>query len=182
MSGKIVRSNSYGVYKPGSVGGISKAEREELRLIKVHSVLLEPSGRNVYVQFRGANWIHGVTRQPDGDLPEWAVTFSKDVDADLSRMWHTRVGADGMIVSTDAAVLAARRVFRSLSLVGYKREEAISVIERHKSRNSGYTAPFYPVREGIRFYRFDTGNFGCQVEIEFDQDDRVTRVTVRNIE
>lgn len=101
-------------------------------------------------------------------------TKSVDLDADLRLMWQTTPlrSGDGE-ASTLEAILAASRVFNTVSLVGKTGAETKALLGSNlrSSRSIYAAAPFWPLRERGLVYRFDCGSFGWQFNVYCKGDD-----------
>ncbi|MBK1884843.1 hypothetical protein JIN85_20705 [Luteolibacter pohnpeiensis] len=105
--------------------------------------------------------------------------------ADIKLMWETvqMQGGSKRKASSDRAQEAAHRVFSSISLTGLTRVQVISLLgDPEKASDSLYNFPFYPAPKGELVYRFDTGSYGWQFNISFDQRGRVIKVKSLGIE
>ena len=57
------------------------------------------------------------------------------------------------------------------------REEVISVLgDPRTSNDSIYNFPFWPAPKGAMVYRFDTGAYGWQFDLLFDEQGKVNEV------
>jgi hypothetical protein len=123
--------------------------------------------------------LRGLVLNLDGDeRPDDGQEQSTDLTADLRLMWRTRGRT-----STPRAINAASRVFNTVNLVGLTRQEVISRIsDPETSSDRIYNFPFYPADPAAMVYRFDTGSYGWQFNIYFDDDGRVRRVQRLGIE
>lgn len=106
---------------------------------------------------------------------------SVDLDADLQLMWQTApMRSDpAKEASTLAAILAASRVFNTVSLVGMTGAQAQARIgsPTRSSRSVYRGQPFWPLRERGMIYRFENGRFGWQFNVYCEGDDQpVTEV------
>lgn len=115
-----------------------------------------------------------------------AQTVSTDLTADLQRMWQTEPmrSGDGE-ASTLAAIMAASRVFNTVSLVGKTGAEVKALLGSPvtSSRSVYRGQPFWPLRVRGMIYRFDCGNFGWQFNVYCNGDgEPVTEVERRWIE
>jgi hypothetical protein len=116
---------------------------------------------------------------------------STDVADDLKLMWETRpltnpdaTHGPNPRCSTHRAINAASRVFNTVALVGETKEKVIELLGDPKSSSdSTYNFPFYPPasRESL-VYRFDTGAYGWQFEVVFDDNGLVKNVERHGIE
>jgi len=99
---------------------------------------------------------------------------------DIKTMWETTEGnPDTGKVSTARAINAASRVFNSVDLVGKTGAEVKALIgSPTKSNESVYRgAVFWPIESRALIYRFDNGNYGWQINVYCEGDDRlVTKV------
>jgi hypothetical protein len=105
---------------------------------------------------------------------------SRDLDGDLTVMWRTvPLAGETWEVSPVSGINAAGRVFATVDLKGKTREEAEQAIRYDPRPRYGYHRPFWPVKKGTWFLRFDCGNFGWQFDITFDDQKRVKAVERR---
>ncbi|PHS00487.1 MAG: hypothetical protein COA78_23845 [Blastopirellula sp.] len=73
--------------------------------------------------------------------------------------------------SPDHAINAASRVFNTVDLVGKSTKEVIKLLgDPVASNNSIYNFPFWPPPEHGLVYRFDTGAYGWQFNVETQND------------
>lgn len=106
-------------------------------------------------------------------------TLSKNVNADIHRMWETRLlaktngssqGTDSY-ASTDGAINAALRVFNSVDLIGKSTQEVIDLFgDPRTSNNSMYNFSFWPSPESGLVYRFDSAAYGWQFNVVTKED------------
>jgi hypothetical protein len=109
---------------------------------------------------------------------------SDDLARDIMLMWETRprdkrFASDDLegVVSTDAAINAASRVFNTAQLIGKSRADVIKLLgDPEKRENYIYSQPFWPVTDRAIVYRFDSGAYGWQFNILFDEHETVVRV------
>lgn len=105
--------------------------------------------------------------------PEKETDTSTDLDADVKTMWS--VDDEGR--SPQSAIEAASRVFNTFNPAGKNRAEIVKAIGDYSSRPKGiYNGPFWPIEKGQMAYRFDTGNYGWQFNLTFDEKDLCTKV------
>jgi hypothetical protein len=110
---------------------------------------------------------------------------SVDMPGDLRLMWETR-GLGGTPdpthgpnprSSTDRAINAASRVFKTVELVGKTRDEVVTLLGGLRSSNDSiYNFPFWPAPRGALVYRFDSGAYGWQFNVVLGEDGRVREV------
>lgn len=110
---------------------------------------------------------------------------SSNLAADLRLMWETRklggshdpTHGPNPRSSTDRAINAASRVFNTVELVGKTREEVISLLGDPKSSSDSiYNFPFWPAPKSALVYRFDSGAYGWQFNVLFDDEGKVREV------
>jgi hypothetical protein len=114
-----------------------------------------------------------------------APNISKSIRADIKLMWQTvpLSGEPGRKASSSRAIEAAHRVFMAVSLVGMSQEQVIQLLgDPKKSSDSMYNFPFYPTAKEQLVYRFDTGDYGWQFDLTFDEHDRVSKMTPHGIQ
>jgi len=98
---------------------------------------------------------------------------SSDLEADVLTMWS--VDKEGR--STQAAILAASRVFNTVKLVGMKRGQIVALVGDHSRRPNGkYNFPFWPASDSDLVYRFDNGAYGWQFNVVLNWRGTCTRV------
>ncbi len=105
-------------------------------------------------------------------------------------MWETvnlgpreDLGADDLIASTERAVELAKKFFDTRNLVGLTSDQVRQVVGQPKSWNTSYAFPFYGHDHPSSIvYRFDTGAFGWEFEIVFDNEGKSTNVVHKPIE
>jgi hypothetical protein len=91
---------------------------------------------------------------------------SSDIPADVKVMWSV----DKKGRSPQEAIEAASRVFNTVKLEGMHRDEIIKLIGDTSLRPKGiYNAPFWPTGKGDMVCRFDTGAYGWQFTLQFDE-------------
>jgi len=91
---------------------------------------------------------------------------SPDIAADVKIMWS--VDKEGR--SPQEAIEAASRVFNTVKLEGMHRDKIIKLIGDTSVRPKGiYNAPFWPAGKGDMVCRFDTGAYGWQFTLQFDE-------------
>ena len=99
---------------------------------------------------------------------------SSDIKADVKLMWS--VDKEGR--SPQEAIKAASRVFNTVNLEGMQRGEVVELIGDYTHRPKGiYNGPFWPVEEGESDYRFDTGYYGWQFNLKYDEKGICKKVT-----
>lgn len=99
---------------------------------------------------------------------------STDLPADVKIMWS--VDKEGR--SPQEAIEAASRVFNTVKLEGMHRDKIIKLIGDASLRPKGiYNAPFWPVGQGATVCRFDTGFYGWQFTLQFDDKGICKKVT-----
>ena len=77
----------------------------------------------------------------------------------------------------------AKRVFDSVDLIGMTRDQIIALLgDPRTSNDSIYNFPFYEAPPGTLVYRFDTGAYGWQFNIHFDETGLATQVDHIGIE
>ena len=110
---------------------------------------------------------------------------SSDLPGDIELMWETRrLGATpdpthgpNPQSSTDRAINAASRVFKTVGLVGMSREEVVAQLgDPRSSSDSIYNFPFWPAPKGSLVYRFDSCAYGWQFNVMFGDDGKVREV------
>jgi hypothetical protein len=106
------------------------------------------------------------------------------LEADIKLMWQTYKGADGSAgSSTPEAVKAAKRVFGKVNLIGMTRSEVVEKLgDPQKAAGSYFKHSAREVKAGTLFYRFDTGIYGWQFNLLFDDQGKVLEVKGRIIE
>jgi hypothetical protein len=132
------------------------------------------------VAFALLGWWRWAREPPEPDEPpdEGSVP-SADLEADLRLMWQTRPlpGDPDRRASTPRAVNAASRVFNAVDLVGLTKEAVAARLgDPRTSGDSIHTFPFWSVEGGVVVYRFDTGSYGWQFNLRFDDDGKVRDV------
>lgn len=103
-----------------------------------------------------------------------AKTVSTDLEADLRAMWETEPMRSGQgEASTLPAILAASRVFNSVSLVGKTGAEVTALLGSpvYSSQSIYRGAPFWDMRSRGMCYRFDCGSFGWEFHVYCQGDD-----------
>lgn len=103
-----------------------------------------------------------------------AKAVSADLVVDLQLMWQTEPLRSGEgEASTLAAIMAASRVFNTVSLVGKTGAEAKALLGSpvNSSRSVYRGQPFWPLRARGMIYRFDCGFFGWQFNVYCNGDD-----------
>tara|TARA_R110002072_G_C7650176_1_gene508635 strand:+ start:98 stop:538 length:441 start_codon:yes stop_codon:yes gene_type:complete len=103
-----------------------------------------------------------------------AEAVSANLDADLRLMWQTaplRSGAGE--ASTLAAIMAASRVFNTVSLVGKTGTDVKALLGSsvESSRSVYRGQPFQPLTARGMVYRFDSGTLGWQFNVYCEDDD-----------
>ncbi|MBM3997570.1 MAG: hypothetical protein FJ303_26000 [Planctomycetes bacterium] len=99
---------------------------------------------------------------------------SSDIPADVKLMWS--VDKEGR--SPQEAIEAASRVFNTVKLEGLPRDKVVKLIGDVSHRPKGiYNFPFWPTGKGEMVCRFDTGAYGWQFNIRFNDKDICTNVT-----
>ena len=135
------------------------------------------------------------TRRPNTNRPDvsWPGLYdinakSSDLTADLTLMWETKplqsrndpTHGPNPRSSTDQAINAASRVFNTVELISKTREEVIHQLGDPKTSNdSVYNFPFWPASTESLVYRFDSGAYGWQFNIIFDEAGHVIQVDRR---
>ena len=133
----------------------------------------------------GALWFLGrsPTFHDAADRDFDANAMSADLAADLRLMWQTEsLGSSEGEASTLAAILAASRVFNTVSLVGMTGAETKAVLGSPVTSSvSIYRGqPFWPLRLRGMIYRFDCGTCGWQFNVYCEGDNApVTEVERR---
>jgi len=127
-------------------------------------------------------YVSGVGVPHPGDYNPAAKSLN--LGRDINLMWQTkRLRSSGdpthgpnPHASTNRAINAASRVFNTVSLQGKTRDEVVALLGDPKaSNNSIYNFPFWPAPQGAMVYRFDSGAYGWQFNITFE-DDKVVNV------
>ena len=121
-------------------------------------------------------------------LPVSSRTCQKTDEAklveDIKLMWQTSKGplrSGGS--STPEAVKAAKRVFEKVDLIGMTRSEVVGKLgDPQKADGYYFKHSVHEVEAGTLFYRFDTGIYGWQFDILFDNQGKVRGVKRRMIE
>jgi hypothetical protein len=91
---------------------------------------------------------------------------SADIAADVKIMWSV----DKKGRSPQEAIEAASRVFNTVKLEGMHRDKIIKLIGDTSLRPKGiYNAPFWPTGKDDMVCRFDTGAYGWQFNLQFDE-------------
>jgi hypothetical protein len=99
---------------------------------------------------------------------------SSDVPADVKLMWSV----DDKGRSPQKAIEAASRVFNTVKLEGVQRDKVTELVGDASLRPKGiYNRPFWPVGKGETAFRFDTGAYGWQFNLRFDEDGVCKSVT-----
>ena len=99
--------------------------------------------------------------------------ISSDIAADVKLMWS--VDKDGC--SSQEAIEAASRVFNTVKVEGMDRDKISKLIGDTSLRPKGiYNAPFWPTGKGDTVCRFDTGFYGWQFTLKFDENGICTAV------
>ena len=128
-------------------------------------------------------WCRSLTFYDAADRDFDANAVSADLDADLRLMWQTESLRSGEgEASTLTAILAASRVFNTVSLVGMTGAETKAVLGPPLTSNvSVYRGQaFWPLRSRGMIYRFDCGTCGWQFNVYCEGDDApVTEVERR---
>lgn len=156
-------------------GVLSKDDGVKIALYRFKEFTLR---RNVVFSRRYEFSIHWVDE--DGDSRAWAIGFnhlgklekadqetdtSDDIAADVQLMWS--VNEKG--ASPQEAIDAASRVFNTVKLEGLPRAKVVELIGNSGLRPKGiYNFPFWPVGKDEVAYRFDTGFYGWQFNLKFD--------------
>lgn len=127
----------------------------------------------------GVHWIEPSPGQVgDGEK-------SSSVGRDIRLMWETRklggtpdaTHGPNPRSSTDRAINAASRVFNTVELIGKSREKVIGLLgDPNSSSDSIYNFPFWPAPDVALVYRFDSGAYGWQFNVLFDDEDKVSEV------
>jgi hypothetical protein len=103
---------------------------------------------------------------------------SSDIAADVKIMWSV----DKAGRSPQEAIEAASRVFNTVKLEGMHRHKIIKLIGDTSLRPKGiYNAPFWPAAKGDMVCRFDTGAYGWQFTLQFDEKGICKTVTRKGI-
>jgi len=166
---------------------LTDIERKIVKREHVKRYTFEPTRRKDYMfrfffEHRAFSYdIYRTPHKPVDRSIEDAKAKSTDLAADKKLMWTTsQLEKREVHSSTREAIWAASRVFNTVSLVGRTREEIIELLGNPKtSNNSVYNFPFFPVAEGTLVYRFDTGAYGWQFNVEFNEKGKAQRVTRR---
>lgn len=110
--------------------------------------------------------------------PVRSDTLEEDVSSDLAADVGTMWAVDRKGCSPPEAIPVASRVFNSVELVGRTREEVIALLGDPQTRRPGgrYNFPFHPAGGGDLVYRFDTGNYGWQFNVQFGWNGRCSGV------
>jgi hypothetical protein len=99
---------------------------------------------------------------------------SSDIAADVKIMWSV----DEKGRSPQEAIEAASRVFNTVKLEGMHREKIFKQIGHMSLRPKGiYNRPFWPVAKDELAFRFDTGAYGWQFNLKFDEKEICKTVT-----
>lgn len=118
-------------------------------------------------------WQDADARDRDFD----AEARSVDLDADLRLMWQTApLDSDpASEASTLAAIMAASRVFNTVSLVGKTGAQAKALLgsPTRSSRSVYRGQPFGPLRARGMIYRFDCGRCGWQFNVYCEGDEQL---------
>jgi hypothetical protein len=114
---------------------------------------------------------------------------SLDLETDKRIMWETEITthsaaphAKKSIWSTDRAINAASRVFnRRDRLLGLTRRDVILFLEEYRVESSDASdTPFFPRSDDdVITYRFDSGRYGWQFDLHFDQFNRLHLINRR---
>lgn len=99
---------------------------------------------------------------------------------DIENMWKVKSGKDGG-VSSVSSINSAVRVFNTVSrsAIGVRLDSLDSLIGKRPRPGYKYGASFWPVNGSVSVYRFDTGVFGCQFDVSFDECKRVLEIRRR---
>ncbi|MDX1964731.1 MAG: hypothetical protein SFX18_16400 [Pirellulales bacterium] len=110
---------------------------------------------------------------------------STNLARDLKVMWETKsidVGNDpthgpNPRASTDNAIDAASRVFKTIELRGKTREEVLAALgDPIENSKSSYNFPFFPTGSDTMVFRFDNGANGIQFNVKFDMHKKVSEI------
>jgi hypothetical protein len=110
---------------------------------------------------------------------------SVDLPSDLALMWETKPlhSNKNARASSDRAIHAAERVFKTVDLMGKTRDEVLQTLGSPKDKSdSMYNFPFYSADPSVMVFRFDNGAWGAQYNLSFDESGRVTKVEPLMIE
>jgi hypothetical protein len=130
-------------------------------------------------------WDAWICEQFFPESPDDGTASSTNLARDFRLMWETtrlrgqHDPSHGVNprASSSRAINAASRVFNSINLVGLSREEVIEQIGDPKTSNESiYNFPFWPAQGGRMVYRFDTGSYGWQFNLIFDDEGKVKKV------
>lgn len=164
--------------------GISPEEIKYLRQEKISRVGIAEKTRSREVYFI-IDSHHVITarsitfQKPGFDLPS-KIDFeqkSSDLKADIERMWSAIIKTkEGDFYSAES-ILAAIRVFNTVKLKNKTKEEVFEILGNPKINNKTfYRAPFLDLPPNDLYYRFDTGMWGMQFNILFNENGRVNGV------
>lgn len=119
-------------------------------------------------------------RRPTDD----GTATSSNLSRDIKRMWETeRLWNSSLGGSSNRAILAASRVFNSVSLLGLTRNDVLTKLgDPATASDSCYANCTAPAPPGSLVYRFDNGAWGWQFTVIFDDNSRVSRVDRLGIE
>jgi hypothetical protein len=111
------------------------------------------------------------------------VTYGYGMWETVNLRPHEEPDGNDLIASTELAIELAKQFFDTTNLVGLKSEQVEQIVGQPESWKSSYNFPFYgrDISNSI-VYRFDSGFFGWEFEVVFDDEGKVMHVLHKSIE